>query len=232
MKKFSEVSPLKLLQGSTYKELGKGNLGVLISSAGLGKTSCLIHIAFDKIFRGEKLVHVSLKDTPDKVSSYYNVILHDLVEFLNLDNEYEARNLLDKNRVILAYLKESFNLKNLKRNINNLAKEIDHSPDALIVDGIDFSEAERSMFKGFQEIAQEFQMEVWFSAMLPGLISEVGKKEFLPPFRNLCDLFGIIIQLVSTQSGVFLKLLKNHDSESLSDTLVRLDPNNFLVMGK
>ena len=232
MKNFSEVSPLKLLQGSAYKELGKGNLGVLISSAGLGKTSCLIHIAFDKIFHGEKLAHVSLKDTPDKVSSYYNVILHDLVKFLNLDNEYEARNLLDKNRVILAYLNESFSLDNLKRNINNLAKEIDHSPDALIVDGINFFEAERDMLKGFLEMAEEFQMEVWFSAMLPGLISEVDKKEFPPPFRNICDLFSIIIQLVSTQSGVFLKLLKNHDSESLSDTLVRLDPNNFLVMGK
>jgi len=200
--------------------------------AGLGKTSCLIHIAFDKIFRGEKLAHVSLKDTPDKVSSYYNVILHDLVDSLNLDNEYEARNLLDKNRIILAYLKESFSLDNLKRNINNLANEIDFSPDTLIVDGVDFSETERDILKGFLEIAEEFQMEVWFSALLTGPINKSDEKEIPPPFNNLCDLFSIIIQLISTQSGVFLKLLKDHDSKSVSDTLVRLDPNNFLVMEK
>jgi hypothetical protein len=232
MKEFLEVSPLKLLQGSAYKELGKGNLGVLISLAGLGKTSCLIHIAFDKIFRGEKLVHISLKDTPDKVSSYYNVILHDLVGFLNLDNEYEARNRLDKNRIILTYLKESFSLDNLKRNINNLTKEIDYSPDTLIVDGIDFLEIERDLLEGFLKIAEAFQMEVWFSALLPGIIGEISEKETPPPFDNLRDLFSIIIQLVSTQSGVFLKLLKDHDSESVPDTLVRLDPKNFLVVEK
>jgi hypothetical protein len=232
MKEFLEVGPLKLLQGSAYKELGKGNLGVLISLAGLGKTSCLIHIAFDKIFRGEKLVHISLKDTPDKVSSYYNVILHDLVGFLNLDNEYEARNRLDKNRIILTYLKESFSLDNLKRNINNLTKEIDYSPDTLIVDGIDFLEIERDLLEGFLKIAEAFQMEVWFSALLPGIIGEISEKETPPPFDNLRDLFSIIIQLVSTQSGVFLKLLKDHDSESVPDTLVRLDPKNCLVVEK
>jgi hypothetical protein len=232
MKKLLEVGPLKLLQGSSCKELGKGNLGVLISLAGLGKTSCLIHIALDKIFRGEKLVHVSLKDTPDKVSSYYNVILHDLAGFLDLDNEYEIRNLLDKNRIILTYLKESFSLDNLKKNINNLTKEIDYSPDILIVDGVDFSEAERGILEGFLEIAEEFQMEVWFSALPPGLAGETGGKEIPAPFNNLCDLFGIIIQLVSTQSGVFLKLLKDHDSESVPDTLIKLDPQTFLVQEK
>jgi len=232
MKELLEVSPLKLLQGSACKELGKGKLGVLIALAGLGKTSCLIHIAFEKIFRGENLVHVSLKDTPDKVSSYYNVILHDLVQFLNLDNEYEARKLLDKNRVILAYLKESFNLDNLRRNLNNLAREMAFSPDILIVDGIDFSEVKRGTIEEFIEIAEEFQTEVWFSALLPAPAGEPNEGETLLPFSNLYDLFSIIIQFISNQSGVFLKLLKDHDRESVSDTLVRLDPKTFLVIEK
>ncbi len=230
MKDFLKVSPLKILEGSTYKELGKGNLGVLMARAGVGKTSCLIHIAFDRLFREEKLVHVSIKDAPEKVTSYYYVILSDLVKVLNMGNEYEVRALIDKNRIILAYLKESFDLNRLRKNLRNLVEEIDFMPDILIVDGIDFAESRRDLFEGFKGIAKEFDLEVWFSALSHRHINEVNKRGIPFPCNNLDDLFSLIIQLDSTQSGVFLKLLKDHDTERMPDAVVRLDPSNFLAM--
>jgi len=230
MKDFLKVSPLKILEGSTYKELGKGNLGVLMARAGVGKTSCLIHIAFDRLFREEKLVHVSIKDAPEKVTSYYHVILSDLVKVLNMGNEYEVRALIDKNRIILAYLKESFDLNRLRKNLRNLVEEIDFIPDILIVDGIDFAESRRDLFEGFKGIAKEFDLEVWFSALSHRHINEVNKRGIPFPCNNLDDLFSLIIQLDSTQSGVFLKLLKDHDTERMPEAVVRLDPNNFLAM--
>jgi hypothetical protein len=230
MKDFLKVSPLKILEGSTYKELGKGNLGVLMARAGVGKTSCLIHIAFDRLFREEKLVHVSIKDAPEKVTSYYYVILSDLVKVLNMGNEYEVRALIDKNRIILAYLKESFDLNRLRKNLRNLVEEVDFMPDILIVDGIDFAESKRAIFEGFKGIAKEFDLEVWFSALSHRHINEVNKRGIPFPCNNLDDLFSLIIQLDSTQSGVFLKLLKDHDTERMPDAVVRLDPSNFLAM--
>jgi hypothetical protein len=230
MKDFLKVSPLKILEGSTYKELGKGNLGVLMARAGVGKTSCLIHIAFDRLFREEKLVHVSIKDAPEKVTSYYYVILSDLVKVLNMGNEYEVRALIDKNRIILAYLKESFDLNRLRKNLRNLVEEVDFMPDILIVDGIDFAESKRDLFEGFKGIAKEFDLEVWFSALSHRHINEVNKRGIPFPCNNLDDLFSLIIQLDSTQSGVFLKLLKDHDTERMPDAVVRLDPSNFLAM--
>ncbi|MBW1732675.1 MAG: hypothetical protein JRJ75_17705, partial [Deltaproteobacteria bacterium] len=172
MKDFFKVSPLKILEGSAYQKLGKGNLGVLMALAGLGKTSCLINIAFDKLFRKEKLVHISLKDIPEKVTSYYNVIFSDLVKVLNIEDEHEVRALIDKNRIILAYLKESFDLARLRGNLNNLVKEIDFAPDTLIVDGLDFAETRRELFEGLRRIAQEFQVEIWLSALTHRDITE------------------------------------------------------------
>jgi hypothetical protein len=230
MKDFLKVSPLKILERSAYEGLGKGNLGVLMARAGAGKTSCLINIAFDRIFREEKLVHVSLKDAPEKVTSYYNVIFYDLVKVLNIENEHEVRTLLDKNRMILAYLKKSFDLNRLRKNLSNLVKEIYFIPDTLVVDGVDFANARRDIFKGFKEIAKEFDLEVWFSALSHRHITEVNEKGIPFPCNKLDDLFSIIIQLSSTQSGVFLKLLKDHDTERIPDTMVRLNPNNFLAM--
>jgi hypothetical protein len=230
MKDFQKVSPLKILESSTYKELGKGNLGVFMARAGDGKTSCLIHIAFDKLFRGEKLVHVSLKDAPEKVTSYYSVIFYDLVKVLNIENEYEVQTLLDKNKIIFAYLKESFDLNRLRKNLKNLVKEINFIPDALMVDGVDFAETGRDLFEGFEKIAEEFQVEIWLSALSHRHITEVNERGIPFPCNNLDDLFSLIIQLNSTQSGVFLKLLKDHDSEGIPDVMLRLDPNNFLAM--
>jgi hypothetical protein len=230
MKNFLKVSPLQLLARSTHKTLGKGNLGVLMARAGVGKTSCLIHIAFDKLFRKEKLVHISLKDGPEKVTSYYRVLLSDLVGVLDMENENEARALLDKNRIILAYLKESFDLGRLRRNLENLANEIDFRPDTLIVDGFDFAEVERSIIEEFRGIARELQVEVWFSALLHRHITEVNERGIPFPCNTLDDLLSVIMQLYATQSGVFLKLLKDHDGPVMSDVMVQLNPDKFLVM--
>ena len=230
MKDFLKLSPLKILESSAYKELGKGNLGVLIARAGVGKTSCLIHIAFDKLFREEKLVHVSLKDAPEKVAAYYNAIFNDLVAVLNIENEYEARSLLEKNKIIFAYLKKSFDLTRLHKSLTNLTSEVNFKPNILIVDGVNFVEAGRDMFEGFKTMAKEFELEVWFSALSHRHITEVNEKGIPFPCNNLDDLFSLIIQLSSTQSGVFLTLLKDHDTEHTPNAVVRLDPNNYLIM--
>ena len=146
MKDFIEVSPLKVLEKSSQRGLGKGNLGVLMARAGVGKTACLIRIAFDKLFRRERLVHISLEDVPEKITSYYNVIFSDLVKALDMENEHEIRMLFERNRMILAYLNQSFEIERLRRNLKNLVANAELNPDALIVDGLDFSMAGRDMF--------------------------------------------------------------------------------------
>jgi hypothetical protein len=230
MKDFSRVSPLKALERSTRGELGKGNLGALIAGAGLGKTSCLIHIAFDRLFRGEKLVHVSLRDSPEKIASYYEIIFSDLMKAQQVEQEAGIRDLLERNRIILAYLRESFDLERLRGNLDNLIKGIDFKPNTLIVDGVDFADAGRDLFEAFKGLAEAFEVEVWFSALSKGDDS-AGEKRTIPhPCGDLVDLFSVIVQLISTHEGVFLRLLRDHERESVPDVVVRLDPNTFLAL--
>jgi hypothetical protein len=190
----------------------------------------LVCIAFDKLFRKEKLVHVSLEDVPEKITSYYNVIFYDLVKALNIDDEDEVRILFERNRMILAYLQQSFEIMRLRENLKNLVEKIDFVPDALIVDGLDFEKADRDVFVGFKEIAEQFSVEIWFSARTHRHIADVNERGIPYPCHVLDDLFNIIIQLQPTQSGIVLKLLKDHDAEVRPDASVRLDPNTFLVM--
>jgi len=230
MKDFMKVSPLKILERSPHKGVGRGNLGVLMARAGVGKTACLIHIAFDKLFRKDKLVHISLEDVPEKITSYYNVIFYDLVKALGLDNEDEIRMLIERNKMILVYLNQSFEIGRLRKNMKNLIEKMEFIPGTLIIDGLDFEKAERELFEGLKEVATEFQVEIWFSALCHRHITEVNERGIPYPCNHLDDLFSVIIQLQPTQSGVSLKLLKDHESEVMPDTSVMLDPNTFLAM--
>jgi hypothetical protein len=229
-KDFMKVSPLKILESSTEKGLGPGKLGVLMARAGVGKTACLIHIALDKIFRKEKLVHVSLEEVPEKVTSYYDVIFYDLVKALKMEDEQETRSLLERNRMILAYLSKSFEIDRLRKNLKNLANHLEFFPDSLIVDGLDFDRTKRDIFEGLKEVAHEFHLEIWFSALCHRHITDINERGIPYPCNHIDDLFSIIIQLQPTQSGIFLRLLKDHENPILSDIGVRLDPNTFLAM--
>ena len=229
MRDFMEVSPLKILEKSSRKGLGRGNLGVLVARAGVGKTACLIHIALDKLFRKEKLIHISLEDVPEKVISYYNVIFYDLVKALELKNEDDFKMIIDRNRMILAYLNQSFGIHRLRENLKNLAEKIDFRPDTLIVEGIDFSKSPSETFEGFREIAEEFHVETWFSALSHPLITEVNERGIPYPCNHVDKFFSIILQLLPTQSTLLLRLLKDHDNPVMTDTSVGLDPSTFLV---
>ena len=48
-------SPIRVFEESINGGLGRGNLGVLTSRQGVGKTACLVHLAIDKILRGENI---------------------------------------------------------------------------------------------------------------------------------------------------------------------------------
>lgn len=229
MKDFISVSPLKILEQSSRRGLGPGNLGVLIARAGVGKTACLIHLALDKIFRGEKLIHVSLEEGPEKVTAYYNVIYFDLLKALNLGDNDEYRMRIDRNRMILAYLNRSFDLDRLESNLKNLAERLDFRPNTIIIDGLDFEKAGRGMLEGLIKTGRSFGAEIWLSALSHRHITETNERGIPHPCAAVDDLLSIIIQLVPEPSGIFLRLLKDHDRAGDPNVSVKLDPNTFLT---
>jgi hypothetical protein len=227
---FMKVSPLRILDQSVQKGLGRGNLGALMARAGVGKTACLIHIAFDKLFRKEKLVHISLEDVPEKISSYYNVIFYDLMKALHITDEHEIKTLFERNRMILSYLNQSFEIRRLRENLRNLRENIDFFPNTLIIDGLDFEHTERSVIEGLKDLAKELQMEIWLSALSHRHITEINERGIPYPCSKVDDLLSIIIQLQPSQSDVSLCLLKDHDEKGASHFSVRLNPNTFLAI--
>jgi hypothetical protein len=229
IKEFMQRRALRILEGSPEKGLGRGNLGALMARAGLGKTACLIHIALDRIFRNGRVVHVSLQDGPDKISSYYSVIFSELLKAFQLKDDRETRSLMEKNRMILAYLNQSFDLRRLEENLKNLSEKAGFRPDALVVDGLDFPKAGAETFETFKTLAREYDTEIWFSALSHRHIADVNDRGIPYPCNTLDHLFNIILQIQPASSGIQMKLLKNHEGPVEPQDALTLDPSTFLT---
>jgi len=229
IEEFKKVSPLRILEGSQEKGLGAGEMGVIIARAGVGKTACLIHFAFDTLFRNQKLVHISLDDTPEKINSYYDVIFSDLARAMGIGEEAEVRQAVEGNRMILAYLKHSFDVERLRGNLRNLVERAGFDPHTLVLDGIDFEATGRETFEGLKELAAEFRTGIWFSALSHRHIQEVNERGVPYPCHNVDDLFSIILQLQPEEDGVLLRLLKDKECGSSKGVSLLLDPRTFLA---
>lgn len=227
---FLPRSALRILDKSSPKGLGRGNLGALIARAGVGKTACLIHIALDRILRGGRVVHISLQDGPDKVSSYYHVILSELLRSFGLKEERETRSLIEGSRMILAYLNQSFDLRRLRENLKNLADKASFRPDTMVVDGLDFPKADAQTFEAFQALALEYETEIWFSALAHRHMMDVNERGIPYPCNNLDHCFTIILQLQPEGSGIQMKLLKGHGRPADPEDTLVLDSSTFLAL--
>lgn len=79
-------SPLRIFEKSIQGGLGKGNLGILASRKGVGKTACLVHIATDKLFQGKHVIHVSFSARTDHIINWYEDIFKEIAKKQNLES--------------------------------------------------------------------------------------------------------------------------------------------------
>ncbi|NIP72782.1 MAG: hypothetical protein GWO16_06975, partial [Gammaproteobacteria bacterium] len=52
--------------------------GVVVARTGIGKTAFLVGIALDQLLRGQRVLHVSMGHSVEKVCAYYDEIYADL----------------------------------------------------------------------------------------------------------------------------------------------------------
>jgi hypothetical protein len=132
--------------------------------------------------------------------------------------------------MILSFLNQSFELGRLREYLGNLAERIGFVPDAVIVDGLDFTSASMNLFEGFQEIARTGQVEIWFSALSHAHITLANERGIPYPCHQVDHLFNIILQLEPSESGIVLRLLKDDESPLPPDVQVRLDPRTLMAI--
>ncbi len=230
-KELNERNPLRLFEHSIHGGLGRGNIGVVVARHGIGKTAFLVGIALDEAMRGRKVLHVSLDKTVDHVREFYDEIFMDLAHSAHLEDLATERLEMERNRIIHTYPRKSFSIEKLRHSINFLKENARFDPVCVIVQGFDFERATIEDMEGFRQLALEFHVEMWMSAMthrgMP--VNEQGIPNHL---AKLSSGIAVIVEMADGSDGVHLALLKDHDNPNVAKLTLDLDPSTMLLVKK
>lgn len=115
------------------EDLAPGDLGLVVAGPGVGKTALLVHVALQWLLRGERVLHVSAKDTVDHARAHYDEILRAIQEHGRLP---EAALLVERHRMILSLHGRPFDLDLLRRHLAVLEDAAQFRPALIVVDGL------------------------------------------------------------------------------------------------
>jgi hypothetical protein len=230
-KELNERNPLRLFEHSIHGGLGPGNIGVVVARHGIGKTAFLVGIALDDAMRGRKVLHVSLDKSVDHIREFYDEIFMDLAHSAHLEDLSTERLEMERNRIIHTYAGKSFTIHKLRHSVNFLKEYAHFDPACLILQGFDFESATLAEIEAFRQLAGEFNVEMWMSAMTHRGVpsNERGIPEHL---AKLTSAISVIVQMADQSDGVQLSLLKDHDNPNVAKLTLALDPSTMLLVKK
>ena len=220
-------SPLRILEQALRGGPGPGDIAVLASPKGVGKTACLVHIATDKLLQGRQVIHVSYASRVDYIITWYEDIFAEISR--RMKDAVSIHDELTKNRVIMNFKQDGAKTEQVLRSLEAMIVHANFRAETVIVDGLDFAQAGPEDLRKFKDFAGRLGLEVWFSASLKRddpLFDDRGI-----PFE-LADHLGVIDVLISLQhhgDHVHFSLVKDHDRLVPKDLRLKLDPTTLLI---
>ncbi len=224
-----KMSPLRILEKSMHGGLGKGNIGILASRKGVGKTACLVHIATDKLLQGKPVIHISYSSRVDYIINWYEDIFTEIAKRRNLKNAVEVHDEIIRKRVIMNFKQEGTRTDQILKSVEALIVQGQFAAETVIVDGFDFTRSCMEDLGSFRDFARRLGLEVWFSASLRGeepLFDENGVPLLL---KGCLDGVDVLVTLNSQQGLVRLYLRKDHGHPPAGELPLKLDPRTLLI---
>lgn len=226
----NQRSPLRAFERSIHGGVGEGNLGVVCSGPGVGKTAFLVGIALDHLMRERQVLHVAADQPVDRVRNYYDEIFAELARSENLEDAAEVRLSIERNRRIHTYQDNSFNVESLHTTLSFMRKHTELDPSIMILDGFDWERGSKAELEELRKIAQEQTAELWLSASTPRGWEASDNAPFPPPVDRFASDVDVVVQLKTTNGNVHLCLLKDHDNPEPGAVAVDLDPTTLLLV--
>ncbi len=214
-------SPVRFFENATDGGLKAGQMGLITSKKGLGKTSILVQFGIDALIQDKHLVHISFDQHSSNVIAWYDSILAEICKKRNLGENSELNNSIVRNRIILNFNQETFSLPKIVNTINAL-KDGGITVGAIIIDGADMSKMSFDDVKSVADYVKAEKMTAWFSETNESAkLSETLNKDILP-------LFETVAHIGSNGSALELSVLKSNGTE-VSGVNVNLDTKTLLM---
>ncbi|MFC2169282.1 hypothetical protein ACFLRM_01775 [Acidobacteriota bacterium] len=222
-------SPLRILEKSIHGGLGKGNIGILASRKGVGKTACLVHIAMDKLFQGKPVIHVSYSGRVDYIINWYEDIFKEIAKKRQLESEADVHDEIIKNRVIMNFKQDGTRTEQVLNSLEAMISHGQFTADTVIVDGYDFFHSSPEDLGKFRELAGKLGLEVWFSVSLSSDVELVDEQSVLNVLKEFMKEIAVVITLKYKVDHVQLYLIKDHEYPPKGELQLKLDPKTLLI---
>lgn len=222
---------LRVLNPAPGKDLLEYRLGLVVARAGLGKTAVLVQIALDSIFRGQKVLHVSIGEGLDKAKAWYDDIFNSIVTGLPLDQTCEIGQEIMRNRMIMTFKESSFSRPKLEERLNDLVYQNIFRPDCIVVDGFDFTVTDRQALEDIRELMKAMNLQVWFSALSHRDDTRISAAGVPAPCHEVDDLFDTVILIQPDKDELALNIVKDETGCAELGISLRLDPSTMVVRG-
>ena len=224
-------SPMRIFEKSIHGGLGKGNIGVLASKKGVGKTACLVHIATDQLFQDKHVIHVSFSAKVDHIINWYEDIFKEIAKKRNLESAIEVHDDIIRNRVIMNFNQRGISTGQILNSLRAMIRDGNFAADTVIFDGFDIAKLDVEDLELIRSFAQELELEIWFSVSLgEGEAEEVFDENGVPFLvEPYIDTIAVLITLRFVGDCVHFLTVKDHDEPRPRDMHLMLDPRTLLV---
>lgn len=226
-----EKSPIRVFEESINGGLKKGNLGVLASRQGVGKTACMVHLAIDKILNGENVVHVSFGGNAEHIMSWYKEAFKEITDFKGLEDAFAVYENIRSKRVMMNFSQENISVDKIIESLETLIKQGSFKADSVFFDGYKLTVAAEEDVKKIKKFAQDMNLEVWFcvSPVRPDVVfDEYGVPNTMKPYLEVIDVL-VGLHFNENANRVIMTVVKDHENSVAHPAGVSLDPKTMLI---
>jgi hypothetical protein len=223
-------SPIRIFENSIHGGLKAGEIGIIVSQSGLGKTSVLVQLALDKLLQGKKVIHVSFTQHTHYVLTWYEDIFDEFISKKSLENAGEVKNDLVKNRVLMNFNQDGMSKDQIIKSLRAMIVEGGFSAEAIIIDGFDFSRADRERIANVKAFAQELGLAVWYSCTIKDKGPQYDKENIPLLLKDFIDLVDVVIVLNPRPDHIELSVSKDRNTRDTKSLAMRLDPKSLLIL--
>jgi hypothetical protein len=224
-----ERSPVRIFEKAIRGGLKAGELGIIASPTGLGKTSVLVQIALDKLLQGKRVIHVSFTQHTDYVLSWYADIFNEFIQRKNLENPAEVKDDLVRNRVLMNFNQDVITDIQILHSLRAMILDGGFKADAVIVDGFDFSRMDAGRLSAVKDFGREMDLSIWYSC---NIRSQDGPpRDGIPAIlAGIADQVEAVITLEPRADYIALTVAKARETYNPDQASLKLDPKTLLIL--
>ena len=223
-------SPRMLLERDGHPGPGPGKLALVLGRAGVGKTAVIVGIGIDALLSGQKVLHISLERSVDKVRTWYDDLLMEMLRREKKLEHWAAIQLeVERNRHIHTYVGGSFSIERFRQALDLLRSAMDFTPDVIIFDRLDSAELKPEMIEALRTIAGEIGAEMWMAYKTHRDDPKPEPGHLPADAQSFGDFVDLAFSLDPHGNRIRLHVIKDQDEVVDKDLNILLNPKTLLL---